>query len=513
MLAIERLAWPDGLRGYDKSGPEHSGQEHDETRMAGWLHDSWRMYHRAVAWEPLAWWAATLGCFALVGSHGVVYWDSFSYVTQALSGDIGGLGLGRPVFAIVSTWVADFWLYAGGSVWDLEPVLRWWWAAVTALSAPVTLALAHEAGLSPRASRMAAALIVTSPALAHAGFAVLTDGPASTCVLVAVWAGLRLRHRGLVRDACVAGAMLGLAVGVREAAAVMGIVVLSASGWRPWRLVHLTAVAGLALVAAVITPMAWAAYTTPWYVESIRNWMTGLDHDRQLQQWGLRQVGFLLAWVLTLSPIGVVAAVLATSQWQDIPAMVRRVWLPSVFVLAAMSTHHSATYSPRYLLIACPMAIALPAAWWLDRCVVVTTGRRRALMAALAVQVAAASWLIGGNDAPVREVTRTMPDIVRAQPPDAVIVTGLACAGVQMTREQHNRAAGSEGEPARWDAICPGWSWPSDPDAAFSAVVADGRPLVLDVRPHAWRGDEQRRALAQVQAFAARRLPGVRLIE
>ena len=43
----------------------------------------------------LAWYLAAVVCAGVIGAPGPVYWDSFPYVTQALTGDIGGLGVGR----------------------------------------------------------------------------------------------------------------------------------------------------------------------------------------------------------------------------------------------------------------------------------------------------------------------------------------------------------------------------------------------------------------------------------
>jgi hypothetical protein len=449
-----------------------------------------------------------------MGSDGPVYWDSFPYVTQALTGEIGGLGLGRPVFAIVSQWVADGWLAVGGSVWDLEPVLRWWWAAVTALSAPMTIALAREVGLSTPGARLAGMLVASSPALAHAGFAVLTDGPALPMVLAAVWYALKVRTDGRVVDAVWVGLWLGFAVGIREAALVTGLIVLSASGvqtWLHWRR-FFAAIITAALVIGL--PMAWAAYSTPWYGESITSWMAGLDHDRHLQRWGLFEIGMLTAWVFSLNPFGVLVAGAASWRPGTMPPQVRRLWWPALVVLLLMCTYHSATYSPRYLLIAFPMAVAIPAAWWLERRLLTTSLRRSVVVAVLMCQVPAATLLIRWNDAPLLAVAGSMPGIVTELPADSVIVTGLACPAVPMIREQHNRASSDAGGGmAAWEAVCPGWSWPADADGAFEEVLARGQLLVLDLRAEAWRGDEQLRALDQVRAFAARGLPGVRLIE
>ena len=37
-----------------------------------------------------------------IGSHGILYWDAGDYVTQALTGQLSGLLLGRPLFLWIS---------------------------------------------------------------------------------------------------------------------------------------------------------------------------------------------------------------------------------------------------------------------------------------------------------------------------------------------------------------------------------------------------------------------------
>jgi len=75
----------------------------------------------------LAWYLCAVMCAVFIGSPHPVYWDSFDYVTQALTGHVGGLGVGRPVFALATHSAATLWQWVGGSVWDVEPVLLAWW--------------------------------------------------------------------------------------------------------------------------------------------------------------------------------------------------------------------------------------------------------------------------------------------------------------------------------------------------------------------------------------------------
>jgi len=105
-----------------------------------------------------------------------VYWDSFGYVAQAVSGQIGGLGLGRPLFVLISHAVATAIRATGAPVFTVEPVLRLFWLAVSAAAAPLTLTLARECGLSTRASLFAGLAVALSLPLAHVSASV-------TCVV------------------------------------------------------------------------------------------------------------------------------------------------------------------------------------------------------------------------------------------------------------------------------------------------------------------------------------------
>jgi hypothetical protein len=64
--------------------------------------------------------SAVLAAVAL-GSRGPLYWDSFGYVGQALSGQVGGLALGRPLFVLGSHGLALGLQAAGGSASPRSP--------------------------------------------------------------------------------------------------------------------------------------------------------------------------------------------------------------------------------------------------------------------------------------------------------------------------------------------------------------------------------------------------------
>src|SRR5687768_6957122 len=81
----------------------------------------------------LALYATAIAAALLIGPRGPVYWDSFGYVAQALTGQVGGLALGRPLFVLVSHAIVEAYRALGGSVWAVEPVLRTFWLAVAAM--------------------------------------------------------------------------------------------------------------------------------------------------------------------------------------------------------------------------------------------------------------------------------------------------------------------------------------------------------------------------------------------
>src|SRR5688500_1470900 len=124
-----------------------------------------------------------------IGSHGILYWDAGDYVTQALTGQLSGLLLGRPLFL----WISRAVLAAGVDPVHAEPVLRWFWCAFGSLAAPGLMMLARALGLARGAAFTAGAALALSPSFAHTSHQVLTDSPAlafSIAALAVVAAGL-----------------------------------------------------------------------------------------------------------------------------------------------------------------------------------------------------------------------------------------------------------------------------------------------------------------------------------
>ena len=100
------------------------------------------------ATDVAALWALAFAASALVGIHGLAYWDAGDYVRLALEGKMSGLLLGRPLFLLVSRLI----LSAGVDPASAEVVLRWFWTGIGAIAAPA-LALSSRTSSSGTPSR------------------------------------------------------------------------------------------------------------------------------------------------------------------------------------------------------------------------------------------------------------------------------------------------------------------------------------------------------------------------
>ena len=450
--------------------------------------------------DAVSWYLCAVVCAVFVGSVGPVYWDSFDYVTQALTGHVGGLGVGRPVFALTTHAVATAWQWVGGSVWDVERVLRVLVILTSAFSAPLTRRLALEAGFTARAAGLSAAFVAASPAFAHTSAAVLTDGPAVPLVLLTWIATMRACRFGRSADAAWAGLWFGLAIGVREASLFAGVTCAAIV----WQASHgarlrLTSVFLVSTAAIVILPMAWVAMTQPGYVDTIYTWLDGMAHDRALKVWSFREAGVILGWMLALGPVAVLVAGLRPFGTPALRDLVFPAWLQ----WAVLTTSMGVSYSPRYLLAAFPAALALPAGWLLDRRLPpVLTMRAWVLLVLLFLApLIVGRALVRAGEAPATTVRDALPALLETLPSDAVIVTGHACPAVALIRTQATiEPRGALASPS-WTTVCPGWSWPENLPEVLNAHRSSGRTVVVDLREDAWRGTEQRRSLETVRAY------------
>jgi hypothetical protein len=441
----------------------------------------------------------------LVGSSGPVYWDSFDYVTQALTGHVGGLGVGRPVFALTTQAIASTWQWVGGSVWDLEWVLRSLVILVTASAAPLTRRLALEAGGTARAANLSAVFVAMSPALAHTSAAVLTDGPAVPLVLLTWITTMQACRSGRNAQAALAGVWFGLAIGMREASVFAGLTcavcLWQASHTARLRLATIFLATASVVVAA---PMVWVALTQPGYVETIYTWLDGMAHDRALKSWSFQEAVVILGWILALGPLAVPVLLTSGLRNPGTPGL-RDLGLSAWLQWAVMATYMGVSYSPRYLLSAFPAALALPAAWSLDRRLPQVLSIRTWVLLTIVfvAPLIAARMIVRSGEAPTIAVRDALPALLETLPRDAVIVTGHACPAVRLIQTQATLEPRGGLNAPSWTAVCPGWSWPQNLPGTLNGHRAAGRTVVVDLRDDAWRGGEQRRSLEALRRYWA----------
>ncbi len=465
--------------------------------------------------------AAALCTALVVGPRGPVYWDSFGYVRDALTGRLSGLGAGRPWFSIAGRMILRVATSLGFSPWSAEPVLRNAWMLVAALAAPAAHALARACGLTPRAAVLAGIAVACSPAMAHTSRAVLSDGPAVAIALLALGAAVRATAANAsrltaAREATLAGVLLALAIGLRE----QSVFVLASFAWLVVVAPPRTRLAAggamvLALGLALALTASAALRVEPHWFGHFAAWREAMRHERATQSYGLRDVGRYLAWLVALGPLALAAGLLAWWRARDELLALRgplaAVCVPALAQLALLGGYQDIAYSPRYLLLAMPGALALPAAIaldrWLDSLDRDAVTRSTALvLAGLVAPAALAAPVLRQRERPLRAILDALPTQLVNLPDDAVIVTGQPCPAIHLQRTLHNL---TESRRRHWQVVCPGWSWPADLEAALSRARTEGRTegvrtLVLDLRTDAWLGAGQQRARAQVAAYERR---------
>jgi hypothetical protein len=440
---------------------------------------------------------------AAMAPGATVYWDAFGYVLQAVNGDVGGLGLGRPVFVLALHAIARGWLNAGGSPWQLEMVLRIACALAASAAAPLTAHLAQACGLSRRTAWMSGLAVAMSPAMAHASGQVLADGPGVSLVVLACVLGVRAAAG--TGSGLAAGLVLGLAVGVREQTVVTLITLLGLAYVAPrqarWR------IAGAMLagcVAAMAVPLAFVLFTQPAYGATVRAWLANMHRDRLAKTYGWRDLSMYVAWLLSLGPIVVVAGAAAIAlavgrrRWRT--PLLAAVVVPALLQVVWMATFRGIAYSPRFLLVALPGAFAIPASMlagaWADR----SRRRWQWAVAAWTVPLLVAAPLAHARTAALVATLQEWPARLESLPDPAVVVTGQPCPAVPLVR----RIVGLERAGAAlpdWQAVCPGWAWPSDLPQRLDSAMAEDRLVAADLREASWTGPEQRAALDELSRY------------
>lgn len=458
----------------------------------------------------IAVYATAIGAALTLGPRGPVYWDTFDYLRQALSGQVGGLALGRPAFVLASHALVGAFRRLGGSVWDIEPFLRACWMAVACSAAPAASLLARRCGCAPAGAWAAGLCVALSPAMAHTSAAVLTDAPALATTLWALVVGAAaVKASGHARVlALAAGALAGTAFGMREQSliCVVSLALMLRAAPSTQRL-SLALLMTAGAMATAVVPLAFVLATQSGYVQTVANWVEAMRTASQSS----RPTGWwFLLWIVTLGPATVVAATLAWTRRlpfrEDRDGLLVAVCVPSVLQLSALLFYPYLAYSPRYLLPVLPGAFAIPAAVLCQRSLGLARVRLIGIaVAALVVPILAAVPVVHRREAPLRSMLRSLREDLRAIPARSTVVTGQLCPATQLVQSQ--RSAG--GEPAdEWLTICPGWSWPSDLPSRLDADRASGRTLVLDLRKDAWLGAEQQAALAELARYVERHPSG-----
>lgn len=463
---------------------------------------------RSALRERAAFWLLALAAIRWVAPSGPLYWDSFGYTAQAVTAQVGGLGLGRPLFILLSHGVAKLALGLGASLDSIEPILRAVWGMVAALAAPLALLVAEALGLSRSAQRWTALCVALSPAMAHASGQVLTDGPAVSALLGSTWCALRAKDGEGPREAVLwlcAGALFGAAVVFREPAVAHAVVLyalisLGPKGARSRSVVIATGamilVGGLSLV--------WAARQPGW-ADTVRNWALAMRRERADHPYSLRDFAMYLAWIVALGPVALLAAI---AGWASMRAHVRAhgrallyVAAGSLAQLLALGAYQDIAFSPRYLLGAMPGAVALVAALSLDRWAR-TRARATGLVALMVLTVLVAGTALRSRERPLRAAIDTVSARLRSERGDRVIVTGQACPAVQMEqRFERVRAERDHRAAESIETVCPGWGWPANLQVVLDGHVSRGRVVIADLRDGVWVGERQLRARAELEAW------------
>jgi 4-amino-4-deoxy-L-arabinose transferase-like glycosyltransferase len=477
--------------------------------------------------ELLVFWLLALAAVAWIAPHGPLYWDSFGYVAQAATGQVGGLALGRPLFVLVSHGFAQLARALGAELSSLEPLLRVLWAGVSALSAPLVVTLAHSLRLPRDAGRWAGLFVALSPAMAHASGQVLTDGPSVTALLASTVCASRAKDGDGGREALWwlgAGASLGAAFALREtsiahALVLYGLISLGPKGSRGRAVV--TASTGLILTAGLC--LAWAARQPGWG-ESVVQWARAMQRERVEHAYGVRDFGAYLGWLVTLGPVAFAAALMGWIRARRVVLASGRAFavvaLGSLAQLLALGAYQDIAFSPRYLLGAMPGAVALVAAVTLAPWARSGPQARAKTLATVGLTAAialGAGALLRERERPLRDAIDTVEPRLRAVGPDAVIVTGQVCPAVQLAQRLSRVSSSASGSTTAltWTAVCPGWGWPADLSRALDQHRAQGRTVVIDLREGVWVGPRQLAAKGQARAWAerARGQRGVRVWE
>lgn len=453
--------------------------------------------------------AVALATSALVGTHGLAYWDAGDYVREAIRGEPSGLLLGRPLFLAASRALVRVALRLGAPADALEPLLRWGWCAIAATAAPLLAALSARVGASPRGAVLAGLALALAPSFAHTAHQVLTDAPAVALSLLALWIAARERPRGalgVLGHGLLAGALLGAATATRETA-VVHLLALALLVRRPLAIVGAIVAYGGALALALAEGRGIGLAMIP-------GWLRAMRGSAARNPLHAREVALACAWLVSIGPAALLAALIGVARdvgrlRGDLGARRRlALALPALGAALALLAYPDGAFSPRYFLAVTPILLVAAAPvldGWL-------APRRRggiATIAALAVAGLVAARL-GARpaDALARE-GGAMHARLAAIPDGALVVPGHLCPAYEAAEAARDatRLRPAPGIASRrYGIVCPGWGWP-ERDALFAALDearCAGRAVVIDARPLAWVGAREQPAREDVGVYLAR---------
>ena len=415
-------------------------------------------------------WLAAFAAAALVGTHGIAYWDAGDYVRLAISGGESGLLLGRPLFLLISRLV----LKAGVDPAHAEMSLRWFWTVAGTTAAPLLGWLAARLGADRTSSIVAGLLLALSPSFAHTAHQVLTDAPALALSIAA----LCFAARG---QAVAAGLVLAAAIATRETAVVHLLAVAWLCGRRGW-------------LAVIVCVVSVAAVVAIWRPPSLGSWAGAMFSSAAANPLSVVDVAVAFGWVLAAGPVPVVAGAVALVRAHSLRranVMTREVAIigwPAAIATVALMFYPDGSFSPRYMLATVPVAFFIPAALWLK-------AHRRLLAASLALALIAA--LIATQQANrVAAYGATLGTRVSALPANALVVPGHFCPQARLAATVHGRSD--------LMFVCPGWEWPVDLVSLLENAIANGSIVAIDASAEAWVGRREQPLRDDVRAWLAR---------
>jgi hypothetical protein len=408
-------------------------------------------------------WLAAFGAAALVGTHGIAYWDAGDYVRLAISGGESGLLLGRPLFLLISRLV----LKTGVDPAHAEVVLRWFWTLAGTAAAPLLAMLAARLGADRASSLVAGLLLALSPSFAHTAHQVLTDAPALALSIAA----LCLAASG---QAVAAGLVLAAAIATRETAVIHLVAVAWLCGRRAW-------------IAVIVCAVSLGVFIAIWRPPSLGTWAGAMSSSAAANPLSVLDVAIAFVWVLAAGPVPVVTGVMALAR-RMVPREIAVVAWPAAIATVALMFYPDGSFSPRYMLATVPIACFIPAALWLK-------AHRRLLVVSLAVPLFAA--LIATEPANrVAAYGATLGTRVSALPGNALVVPGHFCPQARLAATVHGRAD--------LMFVCPGWEWPVDLVSLLENAIANGSIVAIDASADAWVGRREQPLRDEVRAWLDR---------